>query len=115
MDWKLVKDNWTAFTEVITQRWPNTSQNDLLALDGNRQAFTDYLSQKNSLTASEAEEEIGLWLEGPIPIDVVTDEHHDNQSIIESARHIPEGEDVYAEDRDFGDDHKTENPVGRDS
>ncbi|APX88588.1 hypothetical protein BV394_01635 [Brevirhabdus pacifica] len=114
MDWTLVKDNWPAFIEVITARWPRTTQNDLIGIDGDRAQFTRYLAEKHALTPTEAEEEIGLWLEGPIPVDVATDEHHDNQSITESGRHIPEGEDVYSDDREFGDDNVAEPPLGRD-
>jgi hypothetical protein len=113
MDWTTVERNWPAFLDVITQRWPRTRQSDLIEISGNREGFTSYLARQHSLTENEAREEVGRWLEGPLPVDVATDEFHDNESISESARHLPEGEDVYNEDRDFGDDRLKEPPVGR--
>lgn len=115
MDWNTVSRNWSAFHESILQRWPEVEENDLIRIDGDRAVFEGLIAKTGAMSGSEAREEISQWLEGGIPSDVVMDEHHDNASITQSARHIPEGEDVYAEDRDFGDDDKNENPVGRES
>lgn len=113
MKWTEVANNWAAFIEPIRERWPRLSENDLIRADGDRSEFTRQLAEAHDLTPAESKEQISGWLEGSLPSDVVMDEHHDNASIIESARSIPEGEDVYAEDGGFGDDSKTENPVGR--
>jgi hypothetical protein len=48
-----------------------------------------------------------------MPADAVMDDHLDNLNIRRSAAHIPPGEDVYSEDKDFGDDDVPDPPVGR--
>lgn len=113
MQWSDVKDNWSAFVDRISQRWPNTDQTELLDLEGDFDRFVDYLARSHELTTREAQEQIEAFLQGEIPLDVQLDEARDNENIVESARHIPPGEDVYAEDRDFGDEDVEDSPVGR--
>lgn len=113
MKWTSVARNWAAFHDTIMEHWPELEENDLIRIDGDREAFEALLTESGERSRSEARDEVSEWLLGHIPSDVVMDEHHDNASILQSARHIPEGEDVYADDRDFGDDDKRENPVGR--
>ncbi|SER44667.1 hypothetical protein SAMN04490244_10175 [Tranquillimonas rosea] len=114
MQWSDVQNNWPAFVERVEQRWPNTNQADLLATDGDLVRFLDYLAKAHDLTAREAEEQVSAWLQGEIPTDVKMDEFRDNANIMESARHIPPGEDVYDEDSEFGDEEMPERPLGRD-
>lgn len=115
MQWQTVERNWPAFLDRIEQRWPQTDQNDLLRIDGDRRSFADYLSRVHELTRMEAEEDIEDWLVGEMPSDVRMDDHRDNANIRASGRHVPAGEDVYAEDRDFGADPAVEpqQPLGR--
>ncbi|SFQ20908.1 hypothetical protein [Tranquillimonas alkanivorans] len=113
MQWQTVQQNWPAFLERIEQRWPMTDEDDLLEVDGRRDRFVDYLSKVHDLTQNEANEQIDAWLMGEMPADAHMDDFRDNANIVESGRSIPPGEDVYAEDRDFGDDRAPDVPVGR--
>ncbi len=113
MEWQQVASNWSAFAEAISDRWPRAEDDDVLAIDGNRAEFEAYLSRVHDLTRAEAREEVAAWLEGAIPADVVMSEEHDEASIAASSQHIPAGEDVYAEDGDFGDDRVEPRPIGR--
>ncbi len=115
MEWQQVASNWSAFADAISERWPRTEMNDILAIDGNREEFEAYLSRTHDLTLAESREEVAAWLEGAIPADVVMSEEHDEASIQSSSQHIPPGEDVYAEDGDFGDDRVEPRPIGRSS
>ena len=113
MDWQIVERNWPAFVPKIEERWPTTDGRDLLDLDGDRQRFTRYLATVSDLTRDEASEEVEAWLMGEVPADVKMDPRRDNANIRESGRSIPPGEDVYADDREFGDDDLPTSPVGR--
>ena len=113
MKWQTVERNWPAFVERIEQRWPRTDQDNLLQIDGDRRSFASYLARVNELTQVEANEAIEDWLVGEMPADVQMDEHRDNANIRGSAREIPPGEDVYAEDGRFGDDNSPAPPAGR--
>ena len=113
MDWQTVENNWKAFVPVLIRRWPELDEDELLSMTGRRKRFTSYLAKRHELTLLEAEEEVGYWLDSRIPLDVITNPLHDNASITESAAHIPEGEDVYSEDADFGDDRIADRPLGR--
>ncbi len=113
MDWHTVERNWPAFVTSIEQRWPTTDETDLIGLEGDRRRFTDYLAKVSDLTREEANEEIESWLLGSVPADVEMNEFRDNANIRDSARHIAPGEDVYSDDKDFGDDNLSTAPVGR--
>ncbi len=115
MQWDAVRQNWPAFVAPIMQRWENTDENDLLTLDGDRERFEAYLAEREGLAAPETRDQVNEWLEGAAPADVVMDETRDSVNIRASAAHIPPGEDVYSEDRDFGDDDKVDRPIGRDT
>ncbi len=114
MQWTAVEKNWAAFVEPIMQRWPNTEEDDLLALEGRRERLVAYLAERHDLTPREAEEQITTWLQGAVPADVAMDETRDSDNIRASAAHIGTGEDVYADDKDFGDEQVSERPIGRD-
>ncbi|RVV99632.1 hypothetical protein EKE94_02825 [Mesobaculum littorinae] len=113
MQWQTVEQNWPAFFEAIEQRWPEVESSELMDIDGDKARFAQYLSEKRELTSSEAREEIDEWLEGAVPSDVRMDDHMDNTNIRQSARHIPTGEDVYSDDREFGDDNQPDAPIQR--
>lgn len=113
MKWKIVQANWPAFVEPILQRWSATDEEEILAIDGDRARLTAYLAERHELTQAEAEEQIAEWMDGAVPADVEMDEHLDNRNITKSGAHIPPGEDVYSDDKDFGDDNLAASPVGR--
>ncbi len=115
MQWNAVKSNWPAFIEAIMQRWPETEENDLLALEGDRDRLVAYLAQRHEVTPREAEEQISAWMQGAVPADVAMDETRDSENVRASAAHIGTGEDVYADDRDFGDEQVPRRPIGRES
>jgi hypothetical protein len=113
MEWQKVSANWPAFAEAILQRWPRTAEEDVLAVDGERDAFEAYIARTNDLTRAEAAEQVEDWLNGAIPADVAMAEEADDANITASGQHIPAGEDVYSEDADFGDERVPERPIGR--
>ena len=104
MKWRHVQDNWPAFYEVITDKWPEVDPDQLDEIDGDQRAFIAYLAEVTGQEIDESREELREWLVGEIPSDVVMDPIHDNHSITLSAKYVPEGEDEYADDARFGDD-----------
>ncbi|MDO5657348.1 MAG: hypothetical protein Q4G36_03375 [Paracoccus sp. (in: a-proteobacteria)] len=104
MKWRHVSENWPAFYEAIIDKWPDASDADLDAIDGDQRSFIRYIAEVTGQELDEAREEIREWLAGEIPSDVVMDEFHDNTSIRNSAKYVGEGEDEYADDARFGDD-----------
>ncbi len=115
MRWNTVSQNWPAFVGPIMQRWPATEEEDLIGIAGDRPALERYIAASEGLSGPDAREQVAAWLEGEVPADVVMDPEMDNARIADSAAHIPPGEDVYAEDGDFGDDRVAAPPVGRDA
>ena len=113
MTWDDVAADWPAYTDSIITRWPEADAEIVADMDPDRLAFETYIAGVERVDAQEGARQVAEWLEGPKPIDAATDENHDDTSIRESAAHIPVGEDVYSEDRDFGDDGLATNPVGR--
>lgn len=104
MKWQQVKDNWPAFFEAISERWPEVDEGDLDEIDGDQQMFIAYIAKVTEQDRDEAKDEIRVWLAGEIPSDVVMDPAHDDRSMQLSSRYIPEGEDTYDDDLHFGDD-----------
>ena len=113
MDWKDAAQHWPALAGAASTRWPELDQDDIAAVDGRHDALRSLLVEKLEITPSEADEEIAALVAGPLPSDAVTDPSEDNTQIQKSAAHIPTGEDVYSEDRDFGDDRLDTRPLGR--
>lgn len=113
MKWDEVSRSWNAFGDAIQARWPKLDSAEIADLDGSREAFNVYLGQVYGLTPREAREQIDEWLAGPLPLDAVASEHRTSATIRDSAGHIPAGEDVYSDDRAFGDDNIAEPPIGR--
>ena len=113
MEWKVIRREWTALVPAILQRWPEAEEEDLLQLDGSRESLAGYLVQATGREYDALREEISDWRAGGIPADVRMDAVNDNLNIRSSGRYLGEGEDVYDDDRAFGDDSATEAPVGR--
>ncbi|MFI0394735.1 hypothetical protein [Paracoccus jiaweipingae] len=104
MKWHHVQENWPAFYEAIQDKWEDADEDRLDEIDGDSKAFVAYIAELTDQDPREASEEITEWLAGEIPSDVVMDPIHDNQSIRNSSKYIPEGEDEYDDDSRFGDD-----------
>lgn len=114
MRWSDVRDNWPAFIDKVEEQWPDADRDTLETLDGDRAEFKRHLMEVTGQDAGEIEEELRLWLDSSMPLDVMMDDARDNEQIMESGRFISPGEDVYSDDREFGDDDVPEPPVGRD-
>lgn len=104
MKWHHVRDNWPAFFDAITDRWPDADETDLEAIDGDQRAFVLYVAELTGQEPTEARDEIRDWLTGELPSDVVMDPHHENHSISLSGKFISDGEDASDDDARFGDD-----------
>lgn len=115
MKWTAIQRNWPAFTEALMQRFPETEENDLLDLEGDRAALVSYVAERHNLSQAEAERQVKEWEQGAVPADVAMDNIRDGENIQASAAHIGVGEDVYADDRNFGDDDRVDRPIGRDT
>ena len=113
MQWNAIAQNWEAYVPSILQRWPDAEEDDLLTLDGTQTTLAGYLSQQTGRDLVEVNDEIDDWRAGAMPADIKMDEHRDNENIIDSARHVAPGEDVYADDSAFGDETMAERPLGR--
>ncbi|MDO5620763.1 MAG: hypothetical protein Q4G24_04760 [Paracoccus sp. (in: a-proteobacteria)] len=105
MKWHHVQANWPAFYEAITDRWDGVDEERLDDIDGDSRLFIAYIAELTEQDPREARDEVLEWLAGEIPSDVVMDPAHDDHSIRNSAKYIPEGEDEYADDARFGDDN----------
>ena len=103
MKWQQVAANWPAFVEVISNRWPRTDENDLLAIAGNRERFEEYLSKAHDLTRAEAQDEVESWLMGSRPAEVVMAADRGGANLSSGGRSLHNGEDFYAKDRDLHD------------
>ena len=113
MNWSQVKEDWPAFIDAVIDQWPQADREELEDLEGDRAEVRAYLVQATGDDAVTIEEEIREWLQSDVPLDAMMDESKDNDMIRESGRYIPEGEDVYADDREFGDDNIADRPMGR--
>ncbi|NIZ09887.1 hypothetical protein [Pseudooceanicola sp. HF7] len=113
MQWSAITRYWSAYVPAVMQRWPETSEEDLLSLDGSEDALTGYLIKLTGRPAEDIRDEIAEWRTGATPADIRMDEAEDMRNIEASGRYLPEGEDVYDDDRSFGDDAPADPPVGR--
>jgi len=114
MDWTQARTHWTALTPQILTRWPDLSETDVLAADGNRDTLATLIADAVPTTKDDANVQIAEWLEGAEPTDAVMDESRDDARISASARAIPAGEVALDDDGAFGDENTAEPPVGRD-
>jgi hypothetical protein len=103
MKWQHVQENWSAFYDAITEKWPEADEDELDTIDGDQRAFVEYIAGLTDQEPGDARDEIREWLTGELPSDVVMDPEHDNHSIMLSEKYVAEGEDEYDDDRRFGD------------
>ena len=103
MKWQHVQENWSAFYDAITDKWPEANEDELDTIDGDQRAFVEYIAELTDQEPGDARDEIREWLTGELPSDVVMDPEHDNHSIMLSEKYVAEGEDEYDDDRRFGD------------
>ena len=102
MEWSTVQTDWGAMQQQILTRWPELEETEVSAVDGNREAFLTLLAETPGRDREIAESELDEFLEGFEPLDARMDETNDDRAIRDSARMIPDGEDVYDDDRAFG-------------
>ena len=93
MQWNAVQSNWPAFTEALMQRFPETAENDLLALEGHREALVDYIAKVQNVERAEADRQVAEWTQGAMPADIEMDETRDSANIRSSGDYIPVGAD----------------------
>ena len=113
MEWSEVAEDWPAFIDAIMENWPELDQELVEDMEGDRAAFRRHIMEVYEEEAAAVNEQIREWLESGIPLDAMMDESRDNRQIVESGRFIHPGEDVYSDDREFGDDDQAERPMGR--
>ena len=113
MDWKVIRREWTALIPAIMDRWPEADEDALLDLDGSRDDLAQYLAGVTGRDRADVLDEMAEWRTGGIPADVRFNPINDNLNITASGRHVGVGEDVYDDDKAFGDDNEAAPPVGR--
>lgn len=113
MQWSDIQSDWSAFTPAILDRWPEATEDDLLALDGSQERLAAYLAKVTGETQRDTLAQIEDWRMGAIPTDVAMDPTRDNTNITQSDRHLGPGEDVSDRDDLYGDDGEATPPVGR--
>ena len=108
--------DWVPFRDAVLTRFPMLSEADLQDADGSTAELAKRLAdaQGADTTPADAQQALHRFLDGPMPADAFSDPSHDNRATSESVDYIPAGEDALADDRRFGDDDMSENPVGRD-
>ena len=106
--------DWVPFRDPILSAYPELTDEDLSGADGSTVLLSKVIAHKQGIPAEEAQQRLHEFLSGPLPADAYAAPVHDNASIRDSGDYIAEGEDALSDDARFGDDAKTENPVGRD-
>jgi hypothetical protein len=104
MKWHHVQENWPAFFDAISDKWPDADEAELEEVDGDQRAFITYIAELTGQELADAREEIREWLSGELPSDVVMDPRHDDHSIRLSGKYVGVGEDESDDDSRFGDD-----------
>lgn len=107
-------DDWVPWRDALLDRYPELDDADLEDADGSTAALARIIAAKQDLDAGEAQASLHEFLAGPMPADAYADPVHDNDAVMDSGGYIPAGEDASDDDRRFGDDSTSENPVGRD-
>lgn len=107
-------ENWVPFRDPILSTYPELTDADLEDADGSTAALAKVIASKQGIEAGEAQQALHEFLAGPLPADAYADPVHDNASIRDSGDYIPAGEDAMADDNRFGDDQKSDTPIGRD-
>ena len=113
MKWNDVATNWAAFVPRIMTRWPDLDENEVIAIDGNQDAFVAYLASFSDQDVVTAKSELNEWLMGEQPTDAIMHPTRDNARINASTENIPAGEDPSDDDRRFGDDLTPSPPIDR--
>ncbi|AHM05232.1 hypothetical protein roselon_02947 [Roseibacterium elongatum DSM 19469] len=113
MQWSDIEKNWTAMIPAIRARWPDVSEEDLIALSGHRDEVIATLAGATGETPTDIARQMDEWRQGPMPADAYADPTRDNAAARDAGRYLPEGEDVYADDDRFGDEGVADRPMGR--
>lgn len=113
MSRKDFKDDWVPWRDALLGQYPELDDADLEDADGSTATLARIIADKQGVSAGEAQESLHAFLGGPMPADAYADPTHDNAAVMESGGYIPVGEDASDDDRRFGDDNTSENPVGR--
>lgn len=113
MDWNTVQTHWTAYVPRLMSRFPTLDETTLLATDGDITPVARQVAATQDIDTAAARDMLHEWASGAEPTDAMMDETRDNARITASARDIPAGEDVYADDDKFGADVGPATPVGR--
>jgi hypothetical protein len=113
MQWSEIEQNWRAMIPAIRGRWPEVSEEDLIALSGRKDEVVATIAGASGDTPAEIERQIDEWRQGPMPADAYADPTHDNAAARDAGRYVPDGEDALADDARFGDDDMAERPIGR--
>ena len=113
MQWTTIETNWTAYVPRIMTRWPELDEDELLSTDGRMSDVVSHMADRQAIDSMTARDRLRDWMMGSEPSDAIMDESRDNARIMDAAKDIPAGEDVYSDDQMFGDDNVADTPMGR--
>lgn len=113
MEWSTVARNWAAFMPAMQTRWPEADEEELAAIDGDRERLVAHLAETGERSTADAAEDVARWLNGEIPADARMDPELDRAAMEESGSYMMPGEDPLAHDDRFGDDDVPDRPMGR--
>ena len=106
--------DWVPFRDPLLTAYPELKEADLQDADGSTARLAERIAERRGIPAGEAQQGLHEFLSGPMPADAYAAPTHDNAAVKDSDSYVPAGEDVYDDDRRFGDDDKSDTPVGRD-
>jgi hypothetical protein len=120
MEWTQIRASWPELSGSILTRWPDADEDEVLAIDGDREAFITYIGRVEKLPREEAEDRIGEWAATAMPADARMHPSQVNSAIKQSAAYVAPGEEPLDADEAFGDEADGERtvaepPVGRTS
>ena len=108
------KQDWVSFRDPLLTTYPELTEADLEDADGSTMLLAERIAERRGIAANDAQQELHEFLSGPMPADAYAAPTHDDAAVSESDAYVPAGEEVYDDDRRFGDDDASDRPIGRD-
>ncbi|MBF9042110.1 hypothetical protein HKCCE4037_02140 [Rhodobacterales bacterium HKCCE4037] len=113
MNWNDVTANWPSVFPSLRARFPELTDDILIAVDGRRPTLEAAIANEQGMTPEDARAALAEWLEGPMPFDARTHPAQNDEAIRNSGKYVPDQEDVYSDDARFGDDDQVDSPDRR--
>jgi uncharacterized protein YjbJ (UPF0337 family) len=63
MNWDRIKGSWTENKGLVKQKWADLTDDDMLAIEGNKDELVGRLQQRYGLAKDKAKQEVDDWLD----------------------------------------------------